>query len=107
MAPAQTPDGNPHGGMQTSVPYAAIPFLAILGAVALLMICWAFARLLADPEDGLNNFSESQMQYMREVRQRNRQDIEDLFGARRYRNYPPPQFSTQPSSQRQSTHYFD
>lgn len=105
MAPAQT-DGNPHGGMQTSVPYAAIPFLAILGAVALLMICWAFARLLSDPEQPLNNFSEYQAQYMREVRQRNRQDIEDLFNVRRYRNYPPPQFSHQ-SSQRQSTNYYE
>ena len=104
MAPPT--DGNAHGGMQTSVPYAAIPFLAILGAVGLLLICWAFARLLADPELPHIPFSDSQAQYMREVRQRNRQDIEDLFNVRRYRNYPPPQFS-QPSSQRQSTQYVD
>ena len=89
MAPAQ--EGSQTGGMQTSVPYAAIPFLAILGAVAMLLIFWAFARLLGEPEPIQMHFTDEQAQYMREVRQKNRQDIADLFNPRRQHQYYYPQ----------------
>lgn len=93
MAPAGSsgggaPPGNPSDGEQTAVPYAAIPFLAILGAVAVMLIIWAFARLLADPEPLAQNFPDEQMHHMREVRHRNRQDIADLFS---HRAHPHPQ----------------
>lgn len=75
------------------MPYAVIPLLAILGAVAVMLMIWSFARLLHDPEGLVQNFSDSQMQYMREVRHRNRQDIADLFNYRRY--FPPRRYSHQ------------
>lgn len=94
MAPASG-NGGSQGGQQTSVPYAAIPFLAILGAVAALLICWAFARSFGEPDDPYLHVPESQAVYMREVRQRNRQDIADLFSVRKYQWAKQANYSNQ------------
>ena len=83
MAPAQSGD---HGGPHTSVPYALVPFLAIIGAGAALCICWAFHKIWSEPPPEDPFMTEYQTNYMREVRQRNRRDIAELFGiAKNYR----------------------
>lgn len=43
----------------------------------------------------MQNFSDSQMQYMRECRRRNREDIADLFHPRGGGQYLPQRYSRQ------------
>jgi len=86
MAPAS---GSSTAGQKTSIPYAAIPLLAILGAGAAVLIVFAFARLLTDDEEPWRSVSESQAGYMRLVRRRNREDIEALFARRARRAMRP------------------
>lgn len=78
MAPISS--ANPNGGQTTAVPYALIPFLAIIGAACCVMLCWAIFRMAGEQHDGFEHFSDEQVNYMREVRRRNRQMIAEKFG---------------------------
>jgi hypothetical protein len=68
------------------VPYAVIPLLAIIGAGFVLMLCYALYRHAGVKEEP-KMMSEEQAIYMREVRQRNREDIEALTGYYHPRRY--------------------
>ena len=52
--------------------------IAIVCAAAVVMIIWVIYRHVAEPLNEIQNMSEEQAIYMREVRQRNRADIEAL-----------------------------
>lgn len=52
--------------------------IAIVCAAVVVMIIWVFYRHATEPPNEIRNMSEEQAIYMREVRQRNRADIEAL-----------------------------
>ena len=52
--------------------------IAIVCAAAVVMIIWVLYRHTTEPPNEIRNMSEEQAIYMREVRQRNRADIEAL-----------------------------
>lgn len=76
----------PTQGTQTNgIPYAVIPLLAIIGASAFVMICYVLYKHRHGITEEIRPFSPEQEIYMREVRQRNREDIEALTGYGRAR----------------------
>ena len=68
------------GTKPNTIPYAVIPLLAIIGAAAFVMICYVLYKHRHGAPDEIRSFSEEQEVYMREVRRRNREDIEALTG---------------------------
>ncbi|KAK5175468.1 uncharacterized protein LTR77_000607 [Saxophila tyrrhenica] len=68
------------GSKDKHLPYAVVPLIAILGAAAFTMLCYVFYRHMHGAGDELREISDEQAVYMREVRQRNKDDIEALTG---------------------------
>lgn len=68
------------GSQGRHIPYAVIPLLAIIGAAAFVMVCYVLYKHRHGPIDGDRGMTDDQAIYMREVRQRNREDIEALTG---------------------------
>ena len=54
------------------IPYAVVPLLGIIGAAALIMVCWVIYRHAHDVKDTTRlPISDEQAIYMREVRNHN------------------------------------
>ena len=62
------------------MPYAVIPLLAIIGAGFFLLCCWVYFKHSTMQADPPQTMSEEQAIYMRDVRNRNKKDIEALTG---------------------------
>jgi hypothetical protein len=68
------------GSQGRHLPYAVIPLIAIIAAGFVLLVCFVLYKHATNPGDELRPMTEEQAIYMREVRQRNREDIEALTG---------------------------
>ncbi len=68
------------GSQNQHIPYAVVPLLAIIGAAAFVMLAYVFYRHMSAAADEPREMTNEQAIYMREVRHRNREDIEALTG---------------------------